>query len=119
MFLVCRPDGNLHVLAQGGEKIHETLDGEGAGSVAHQGRDTGLLDAEDFPRLRLSEAALLDETVNLQGEARFQKLLLGMGKSEIGENVPAALFELHRSLRGHISFAFLGGDVRPQPSVGE
>jgi hypothetical protein len=32
-------DGNLDVLAQGGEKIHEALDGESSGAVAHQGRD--------------------------------------------------------------------------------
>src|SRR5208282_1380267 len=103
VFLACRPDGNLHVLTQGGEKIHEALDGEGAGTVAHQYRHTWLLDAEDLPRLRLSEPTLLDEAVNLQREARFQKFLLGMDKPEVGEDVSPALFELHRLLRGHIS----------------
>ena len=38
------PDGNLHILTQDGEKIHEALDGEGSGAVAHQGGDAGLLD---------------------------------------------------------------------------
>jgi hypothetical protein len=42
-----------------------------------------------------------------------------MGKPEIGENVPAAFFELDRLFRDHSSSAFLGGDAWPQPSVGE
>lgn len=119
MFLACGPDGNLHVLTQGGEKIHEALDGEGAGPIAHQGGNPGLLDSEYLPSLCLSEATLFNEPVNLEREACFQEFLFGMGKPEIGEDVSAALFRLHRLFRGHLSSAFLGGDVRPHPSVGE
>lgn len=121
MFVAGGPDRNLHVLTEGGEKIHEALDGEGARPVAHQGGDAGLLDAEDLPGLRLGEATRLDEAVNLEREARFQEFLFRMGKPEIGENVPTALFELDRLFRSgdHFSSAFLGGDVRPQPSDGE
>jgi hypothetical protein len=41
-------------------------------------------------------------------------------KAEAGEDVPTAPFGPDRLFRsgGHVSFAFLGGDVRPQPSVG-
>jgi len=48
LFLAGGFHGDLHVLAKGGEKVHETLDGKGAGAVAHQGRNVRLLDAEDL-----------------------------------------------------------------------
>ncbi len=73
MFLARGSDRNLHVLPKGGEKIHKTLDGEGAGSVMHQGGHAGPLNAEDVPGLRLGEAALLDEAVNPEREPRFQE----------------------------------------------
>jgi hypothetical protein len=41
-----------------------------------------------------------------------------MGKAEIGENVSAALFESDWLCR-HVSFAFLGEDVRPRLSADE
>ena len=41
--LACRPDGDLHVLPQGGEKVREALDGEGAGAVAQQCGNVGPL----------------------------------------------------------------------------
>jgi len=69
VFVAGGPDRNLHVLTEGGEKIHEALDGEGARPVAHQGGDAGLLDAENLTRFDLSESTLLYETVNLQYEA--------------------------------------------------
>ena len=51
------------------QKRHQALDREGAGTVAHQGGDAGLLDAENLTRFDLSESTLLYETVNLQYEA--------------------------------------------------
>lgn len=94
MFVSCGSYGDLHILSKGGKKIHETLDGEGAGAVSHQGRDVGLLEAENLPSLGLGEAALLDDPLNLQRESRLQKLLFRMGKAEVGEHIPAALFAL-------------------------
>ena len=72
-------DGDLDVLAEGGEKVHEALDGKGTGAVAHQGRDVGLLDAEDLAGLCLLEAAIFDEAKNLKRELGFQELLFRMG----------------------------------------
>jgi len=92
MFLARGPYDNLHVLPKGGEKVYEAFDREGAGAVAHQGGDVGLLDAEDVPGSGLGKAARLDEAVDLQREPCFQELLFGMGKTEIGEHIPAALF---------------------------
>jgi len=91
VFVARGSDRNLHVLTEGGEKIHEALDGEGTSPVAHQGGDAGLLDAEDSPCLHLSEAALLDEAVNLEREAGFQQFLFGVREPEISEDVSAAL----------------------------
>lgn len=72
-------DGDLDVLAQGGEKVHEALDGKGASPVAHQGGDVRLLDAEDLAGFGLLEAAAFNETINLQGQLGFQELLFRMG----------------------------------------
>ena len=106
MFFARGSYGDLHVLPKGGKKVHETLDGEGAGAVSHQCRDVGLLEAENLPGLGLGEAALLDDPVNLQRESRFQELLFRMGKAEVGEDIPAALFcpdDVFR-FRGHKGF---------------
>ena len=120
MFLVGGPYGNLHVLPKGGEKVYEAFDREGAGTVAHQGGDIGLLDAEDVPGFGLDKAARLDEAVDLQSEPCFQEFLFGMGKTEIGKHIPATLFwrDRHSLSRGHVSFAFLCGDGQPQPGGG-
>ena len=58
-------------MAEGGKKIHQALDGETAGGVAHQRGDVRLLDAEDFAGLGLRQVALLDEAVNLERELCF------------------------------------------------
>ena len=85
-------DSDLDILPQGCEKVHEALDRERAGAVAHQCGNVGLLDAEELSRFGLGQPALLDQAVDLQREPRFQEFLLGMGKTEIGEDIPAALF---------------------------
>jgi hypothetical protein len=53
-----------------------------------------LLDAEDFARVRLREAALLYDLADLQCQASLQQLLLRVWWSEIDENVAAASFAL-------------------------
>jgi len=85
-------DSDLDILPQGCEKLHEALDRERAGAVAHQCGDVGLLNAEKLPRFGLGQPALLDQAKDLQCEPRFQEFLFGMGKTEIGEDIPAALF---------------------------
>jgi hypothetical protein len=52
----------------------------------------GLFDAEDLPGLRLGEAAVFDDLVDLQRQARFKQLLLGMRQVEIGEDIATPLF---------------------------
>ena len=92
MFLARGSYGYFHILPKGGEKVYEALDREGAGAVAHQCGDVGLLDAEDTPRFGLGKAAILNQAVDLQREPCFQELLFWMGKTEIGEDIPAAFF---------------------------
>src|SRR6266568_108492 len=116
VFLASGLDGDVHVLAESGEKVQEALDGKGARPIAHQGRDVRLLDAENFASIGLLEAAFFDEAVNLQREPRFQELLLGMGQTEVGKNVAAAFLHLYGPFgsRGHVSSAFLCESVRRQ-----
>jgi hypothetical protein len=90
MLLTRGPYDDLHVLAERREEVHEAFDGKGAGTVAHQCGNVGLLDAENLSRFRLLEAAALDEAVDLQGKFRFQQLPLRMRQAKVGENISAA-----------------------------
>ena len=85
------PDSDLDVLTEGGQKVHQALDGKGTGAIAHQGGNMGLLDAEDLARFRLGQAALPDVAIDLQGELCLQELLFRVGQAEVGEDVAGAL----------------------------
>ena len=83
-----------------------------------------LFDPQDLAGFSLRDTALFNETVNLQRESCFQKILFGMGQTEVGENIPAALFytdsqtgTLFRSC-GHVSFAFPGEAGLPHLAAG-
>ena len=80
-----------NVLPEGGQEPHQPLDGEGTGPSAHERGDVGLPDPEDLAGLGLREAALPDEAVDLQRQIGLELLALGMGESEITEDVAAAL----------------------------
>lgn len=83
-------DGDLDVVAEGGEKFHEAADAEIASAIAHQQRDLRLLDAESFGELDLGLAASFQERIDLQGELGLDQFLLRIGEAEIGEDVSAA-----------------------------
>ena len=117
MFFASGFHGDLDVLAEGGEKIHETLDGKGTGAVAHQDGNMRLLDAEDLASFGLLEAAFLDEAINLERKLGLQEFLFGMGETEVGKNISTTFLDPDRfSCSGsHVSSAFLCVGVRPQP----
>ena len=126
MLLPCGPYADFYVLSEGSKKFHEALDRKGARAIAHQSRHVRLPDAQDFPRLRLLQAALLDQPVNLQRQLGFQQFLLGVGKAEVGKNISATSLEVWFSYRdglfgstGHSSSAFRDAIDRPQPGAGE
>src|SRR5216683_2799665 len=117
VFLASGLHGDLYVLAEGGEKVHEALDGKGTGAIAHQGRNVRLLDAEDLAGFGLLKAAPFNEAVNLKRKLGFQELQFGMGETEIGKNISAAFFhpDWFSCSGSHVSSAFLCGGVPPQP----
>ena len=78
---------DLNVLAEGSQKIHETLHGEVARLAAHQTRNVRLLDAKDLSGRRLSEPAVLDKPVDLQREACLDLLAFGIGKAQVSKDV--------------------------------
>jgi len=88
------PYGYLDILPERGEKIHEALDRKGPGLAPHQRGDMRLLDAEDLARLRLCEAALLDQPVDAQRKVSLKLLAFGVRKSQVGKDVAAALLDL-------------------------
>ena len=94
VFLASGFHGDLDVLAEGGEKVHETLDGKGTGAVAHQGGNVRLLDGEDLASFGLLEAAFSKEAINLERKLCLQEFLLGMGETEVGKNISTAFFDL-------------------------
>ena len=55
MFLARGPHGDFDVLPEGGKKLHQAFEGVGTGLAAHQARDVGLPNAEDFSGLGLRE----------------------------------------------------------------
>src|SRR5262245_57964460 len=61
-----RLHGDLHILAERGEKFHQPSDREVARTVAHERGDMRLLDAEQFARLCLCQPACLDDLVDLK-----------------------------------------------------
>jgi hypothetical protein len=107
---------NFYVLPKRGKEVHQTLDREYAGTIAHQGGHVGLLDAEDLSSLRLGKAARLDEAVNLQGQPRFQEFPLGIGKAEVGEYIPATHFRFDGpfAFGAHLNSTSLHEDVQPR-----
>jgi len=60
-----------------------------------------LLDAGDFARSNLGQAARLDEAINLQRQVRLEPLALGVRKAEVGENIAAALADAQLRLLRH------------------
>jgi len=94
VFLASGFHGDLDVLGEGGEKVHETLDGKGTGAVAHQGGNVRLLDAEDLASFGLLEAAFSKEAINLERKLCLQEFLLGMGETRSAKNISTAFFDL-------------------------
>ena len=82
------PQNELHVLAEGGEEVHEALDGKGTGAVAHQGRNVRLLNAEDLASFGLLEAATFNEVVNPKGKLGLQEFLFWWGRPRSAKTFP-------------------------------
>ena len=61
----CGSDGDLNVLAQGREKVHQAFNREGPRLAAREARDMRLLDTQNLSGLGLGEAAGFDEAINL------------------------------------------------------
>jgi len=113
----CRPNGDLNVLAQGHEKVHQAFNGEGPRLAAHEARDVRLLNTQNFTGLGLGEAAFFDEAINFQGEAGFELLALGIGKAEIGKDITAAFFDPDLGVPFHFSCAFLCNPVQRRSGI--
>jgi len=91
MVLAAGADGDLNVLAERREELHEASNREVSRAVAHQQRNLRLLHAEDFGDLHLGHAGVLEDGIDLQGELRLEQFLLRIGKAKVCEDVSAAL----------------------------
>src|SRR3989475_1644008 len=104
MLLARRAHGDLHVLPEMSQELHQALDRKHPRPVAHQRRDVRLLDAKDCSSPGLGEAAVFDDPVYLQREARLQQLLLGMRQVEIGKDIAAPLLRPDSLVFPHAQF---------------
>ena len=93
MLLAGRPHGNFNILAEGGQKIHEPLDGEVAGLPAHETGNMRLLDAQNRASLCLREFPLLDQPVDLERKTGLELLPFRVWKTEVGKDIAAALLD--------------------------
>ena len=78
-----RPHSYFNVLAESGEEVNKAAYREVARTIARQRRDMGLRNAEDFPSFGLGDAAVRDDAVDLQSQARLQKFLVSVGQAEV------------------------------------
>ena len=90
-------DGDFDIVAQRRKEVHQALDGKCSGLAAHEAGDVRLLDAENFPGLRLRELAFLRGAIDLQHEPGLEQFLLWIGQAEIREHVAAAFGDSSRS----------------------
>src|ERR1035437_9407845 len=103
VLLAGRPHGNFNVLAEGGQKVHEPLDGEVAGLPTHQTGNMRLPDAQNRAGLCLCESPILDQPVDLEREAGLEWLPFRVGKAEVGNKVAATLFDPDCGVLLHLS----------------
>src|SRR3989304_2406505 len=114
-----RSDADLYVVAEGGEKFHETLGRKGTGSSTHQVGDVRLRNAEDLAGLGLCQLACLENPVNLKRQAGLEQLLFGIWQAEIGEHVAGAFLDFNLGpLLRHVSSAFPCNAVQRLPIGG-
>lgn len=123
VFLAGGPNSDFDVLTQSRKKFHEASNREVASAVPHQQGDLRLLHAENFGDLHLPHAAVLEDRIDLQRELRLEQLLLGIGKTKVCEDVPAAFGHAGNSMVRlfgfvfHSSSAFPDNRVRPRQAT--
>jgi len=113
MLLAGRPHRDFDILPKGGQEVHQALDGEVAGSPAHQTGNVRLLDAQNRASLGLCESTVFDKPVDLQREAGLELFALRVGKAEVGKDVAATLLDPDSVVLLHLSSAFLCSPVLP------
>lgn len=106
MFLLCGPDSDFNVMAEGNEKFHEAPDGKVARSVSHQQGELWLTYTKDFGDLDLRHTRGFEDGVDLQGESRFEQLLIWIGKAKVRKDISAAFGDIGGSVATSLSFHF-------------
>ncbi len=90
MFLARWPDRDFNVLAKSGEEFHQASNGEISSAVAHEQGYLRLPHSENFGDIDLCQLAVLEDRVDLQGELRFEQLLLRVAKAKVRKDVSTA-----------------------------
>src|SRR5258708_16640255 len=90
VFFVRWRDSDLNVLAESGQEVKQAAHGKVAGPISRQRRHMWLRNTKNFPSFCLGEAALLDDVIDLQSQARLHQFLVGVGQPKICNNVSTA-----------------------------
>ena len=85
-----RHNHDLDVLTKRVEEAKESVGREAAKSPTHHIRDTRLVNAEEFGRLRLRQPSLLDDRRDPGSDFGLDEQLSTVCKSDVLEDIPAA-----------------------------
>ena len=91
-----RRDDNLNILTQGHQEPHQPLNGKLPKIAAQHLGNIWLLHPKKAGRFGLFEATLTHQAVNPDNELSFDKMFLGIGQTNVGKHIAAALFEIDR-----------------------
>jgi hypothetical protein len=81
-------DGDLDVLAENRQKLHQPSNRHGYRPAAHQRRDLGLCRAKQLGGLGLGELLLLDQLIDLYSELGLEEFLLRIRRPRSAKTLP-------------------------------
>jgi len=81
-------DDDIDIAIEGGEEVHEALNGESLQAIIQQCGDFGLVDAQTASCGALGLLPALDDPIDGNGQADFGLFFVGAGQAEIAETLP-------------------------------
>ena len=84
--------GDLDRTAEKIQEAEESFERVAGGSPAHQGRNLGLIESQNFRRPYLRQLPFRDRLADLLNESRFGEQYIRLGKAKVGKDVATAFF---------------------------
>src|SRR4029077_9140162 len=90
--LTCGPDDDFDIATQSVEESGEPIEGEAVELTPQEGRNLGLIDAEDARGLGLSQLPFGDDVTDSLDQLRLGEQFLRVLEGQVGEDVATTLF---------------------------